>query len=114
MEPMIPEIINDTSFEELWSSIVKRSEEGHNDITFIYFGASWCSPCHVIKPNAMKFMSNLLKENKAKCYQIDIDKCKAGAGWCNIRAVPALIKIRGKKIMNRWFGETLSLFLSTK
>jgi thiol-disulfide isomerase/thioredoxin len=107
----IPELTDNQSFHDLWSEIVKRDEEGHKDITFFYFGATWCEPCHKIKPKALSFMSKLIQQKKARCYEIDIDKCDAGRGWCVVNSVPAIVKFRGKTRTNIWAGSNLEIFL---
>lgn len=107
IEIPITTIGDNNEFNDLWQSIVDREKDGYSDITFIYFGASWCSPCHIWKPRVMKFMKELMKDKKANCFQIDIDKCPDGAGWCNVRSIPALVKFKGRKRMNTWTGELL-------
>ena len=112
IEIPVPIIRNNKEFSLIWDSIVERDREGHSDVTFIYFGALWCGPCHIWKPSAMKFMRDLQKEKKADCYEIDIDTCPQGAGWCNVKNIPAIVKFRGKRLMNTWVGESLKTILS--
>jgi thiol-disulfide isomerase/thioredoxin len=107
----IQQLDDNQAFRDLWETMVERDNDGHKDIIFFYFGASWCGPCHSIRPKALSFMKKLIEEKKAKCYEIDVDKCDVARGWCNIQAIPSIVKFRGKKKMNTWTGRNLEVFL---
>ena len=114
IEIPVPIIHDNAEFNDLWQSIVDREKDGNSDIIFLYFGATWCGPCHIWKPQIMKFMKQLIKDKKAKCFQLDIDKCPDGAGWCNVNSIPALVKFKGKKRLNTWTGNLLHTIIQNE
>ncbi len=89
---MIKQLINKDDFEKAISS---------NDKVIIDFFATWCGPCKMLAP----MLEQTANKNQAwTILEVDIDKFKDLASKYNIQAVPTLIFIKNKKIIEKSMG----------
>ena len=66
----------------------------------IYFGAEWCGPCRVIKPQIQSL------QNEMTIVFIDVDVSPHAAQRYNVRTVPCVVLVedtieKGKLVGNR-------------
>lgn len=77
--------------------MIKRDQ-----LTLLNFHATWCDPCHVIKPNLEKVRDKF--GEKILYGRIDIDQHREIAEIFHIRSVPTTIIIKGGEIKWRQSG----------
>ena len=79
------------------------SDEQDNNKRVLYFGATWCSPCRLMKQVLKK--ENVKKElDKVDFIMYDIDKDKKEASKHKIKLVPTIIFLNGDKEKERTTG----------
>lgn len=61
----------------------------------IYFGATWCGQCHVLKPQVQAFC----KEKNIELVEYDAEKDEDKAEEYNIRNLPTVIVENGEQTM---------------
>ena len=80
-------MINITTLDELddfiWTSVKS------NKVTVLYFGASWCGPCHKFKDHLKSATEQDILQNLAICY-IDVDECSDIVSTYNVSSLPSL------------------------
>ena len=60
----------------------------------IWFTASWCGPCKRVKTDTL--LSAFKNVTWLKC---DIEKNDYTPGYCGIRAIPAFLVVKDKKVV---------------
>lgn len=89
---MVKQLINKDDFEKVISS---------NDKVIIDFFATWCGPCKMLAP----MLEQTANKNQTwTILEVDIDQFKELAGKYGIQAVPTLIFIKNKKIVEKSMG----------
>lgn len=73
-----------------------------DQLTLLNFHATWCGPCHVMKPNLEKVRDKF--GEKIFYGRIDIDQHREIAEIFQIRSVPTTILIKGGEIKWRQSG----------
>lgn len=73
-----------------------------NQIYVLYFGASWCGVCQVVKPVIEKLES--LKLENVKVYQVDVDTNPLLLEKCGVTSIPTTIVIKNQQILNKEIG----------
>lgn len=71
------------------TSVEQLKEFIASDVSLIYFGASWCGPCKMLRP----VMENVEKEygDRLNVGHVDIDECKEIAEAYAIMNIPVII-----------------------
>ena len=89
---MVKQLTNKDDFEKVISS---------NDKVIIDFFATWCGPCKMLAP----MLEQTANKNQTwTILEVDIDQFKELAGKYGIQAVPTLIFIKNKKIVEKSMG----------
>ena len=79
------------------------SDEQDNNKRVLYFGATWCSPCRLMKQVLKK--ENVKKElDKVDFIMYDVDKDKKEASKHKIKLIPTIIFLNGDKEKERTTG----------
>jgi len=72
-----------------------------NDKSILYFTASWCPPCKVIKP----VYERMSKDHPEVAFgKVDIDDNAEAAAKYEISGVPTFILIHKENVFNRFTG----------
>jgi thioredoxin-like negative regulator of GroEL len=73
---------------------------------YIYFGASWCSPCKTLTPEVSASPKNI--------QILDVDTNKVLADKFGISSVPMIIGVTGGGVFERYLGApSIRKFLKT-
>ncbi len=67
---------------------------------YLFFGASWCGPCHVVEP----IVSKIATKSKLLLSVFDLDTCFDDAVTYHITTVPTLIKMDDTGEVGRLVG----------
>lgn len=89
---MVKQLTNKSDFEKVINS---------NDKVIIDFFATWCGPCKMLAPMLDETAS---KNQGWTILEINIDQFKELAGKYNVQAVPTLLFIKNKKIIETSVG----------
>lgn len=67
--------------------------------------ADWCGPCRAFKRGALRDedLNRLIAERTVPVY-LDVDKDRAGAGRLGVFSIPALVMVRGGRVVSRLEG----------
>jgi len=80
---------------------VDKNEILDNEHAVVRFTATWCPPCKALAP----IFDEVAAENpNVKVYVIDVDQVQGLASEFGIRGIPALVKIKGKKVETTLVG----------
>lgn len=79
------------------------SDEQDNNKRVLYFGATWCSPCRLMKQVLKK--ENVKKElDKVDFIMYDVDKDKKEASKHKVKKIPTIIFLNGDEEKERTTG----------
>lgn len=67
---------------------------------FLLASASWCGPCHALKPR----LAEVSKEREVPVYLLDIDKLPEAAVRYGIRSVPTTFLFDNGKVVKELVG----------
>ena len=75
--------------------------KGGNDRAVLYYTATWCPPCKVIKPIYEELSESYEKVAFGK---VDVDDCPDAAAGANIRSVPTFVFVKDGKPVREFAG----------
>ena len=79
---------------------ISKFKEG-NDRVVLYYTATWCPPCKVIKPIYEELSENYEKVAFGK---VDVDDCPDAAADANIRSVPTFVFLKDNSPVKEFAG----------
>lgn len=89
---MIKQLTNKDDFKKVINT---------NDKVIIDFFATWCGPCKMLAP----MLEETANKNQGwTILEVDVDQFKELAGEYQVQAVPTLIFIKNKKIIEKSMG----------
>ncbi|MFO0829416.1 MAG: thioredoxin domain-containing protein [Phycisphaerales bacterium] len=68
------------------------------------FWAPWCSPCRMQKPEIERLVGEL--EGHARIAFVNVDEEPELARQFNVRGIPALMIVKGGRVVDAWTGYT--------
>lgn len=71
-------------------------------VDLMYFNASWCGPCKMMKPVIENFAKN--NSNKINLISIDVDSNSQAAAVYGVNSVPTFIAIKDDNLIDRFSG----------
>lgn len=84
--------------------IVQNNELDLSDnmINVLYFSATWCGPCKILKPVMGEISTEM--SDKIKTFYIDINENTDLLGKYGVMSVPTLIMVKNDTVMNKIVG----------
>jgi thioredoxin 1 len=71
-------------------------------IDLMYFSASWCGPCKMMKPIIDNFINN--NSDKINLIKIDVDSDYKIAAAYAVNSVPTFVALRNGNLIDRFNG----------
>lgn len=71
-------------------------------INLLYFTASWCGPCKMMKPVIENFIKN--NSSKVNLIKIDIDSDRKSAAVYRVNSIPTFIVLKDNNQIDRFSG----------
>lgn len=88
--------------------ISQLSEVPNSGTALLYFGATWCGPCRMLRP----VVEQISKEKPDfDILKVDVDEAKEIADEYNVRGIPALVMITDGVEVARKTGYTTKIVI---
>jgi thioredoxin 1 len=71
-------------------------------IDLMYFSASWCGPCKMMKPVIDNFINN--NSDKVNLIKIDVDSDRRVAAAYGVNSVPTFVALKNGNLLDRFNG----------
>lgn len=71
-------------------------------IDLMYFSASWCGPCKMMKPVIDNFINK--NSDKVNLIKIDVDSNRQTAAAYGVNSVPTFVVLKNGNLIDRFNG----------
>lgn len=71
-------------------------------IDLMYFSASWCGPCKMMKPVIDNFINK--NSDKVNLIKIDVDSDRGAAAAYGVNSVPTFVALKNGSLIDRFNG----------